>query len=249
MTAKQGCGFSEVIASLESELRSMEMAHKEVTQDNKGCYNLIRAKDRELDAAAVHLEQARAVMVENKASPIRCSTHRASSRFCIFQESSICLSVYAVNLPLLSRCQSTNVGYAGSAALHCIAGSAEQHPGPDKALLVFQLYPIVRHDVDIVNKHTQCTADQELQNSILDLTRRLQEAADNRTTLLTVQRQLNAEVARAQGVAAAAKDEAACKGRELASTQTLLKVNPSTGRVKMSLFCARHYLRCACKRP
>ncbi len=68
----QGCGFSEVIASLESKLRSMKMAHTEMTQDNKACYNLIRAKDRELDAAAVHLEQARAIMVENKASPFRC---------------------------------------------------------------------------------------------------------------------------------------------------------------------------------
>ena len=86
----------------------------------------------------------------------------------------------------------------------------------------------------------QCTAAQELQNSILDSTRRLQDAADNRTTLLTVQRQLKAEVARAQCDAATAKEEAACKGRELASTQTLLKVTPFAKRGKMSLFCARH---------
>ena len=99
MTATQGCGFSEVIASLESELRSMKMAHEEVAQDNKGCYNLIRAKDRELDAAAVHLEQARAVMIENKASPVGCSTHGASSSFRTFQESSISLS--AVVSPVL----------------------------------------------------------------------------------------------------------------------------------------------------
>ena len=73
LTATQGCGFSDMIASLESKLRAMKMAHEEVTQDNKGCYNLIRAKDRELDAAAVHLEQARAVMVENKASPVNAT--------------------------------------------------------------------------------------------------------------------------------------------------------------------------------
>ena len=113
--------------------------------------------------------------------------------------------------------------------------------------LVFQMYPIVRHDVDIATQHTQCTAEQELQNSILDLTRRLQEAADNRTMLLIVQRQLKAEVARAQGVAAAAKEEAACKGRELASAQTLLKVNSSQEEGRCQMFCARHYLRCACR--
>ena len=47
----------------------MKMAHGRVTQDNRGCYNQIRAKDKELDAAAVQLEHARAVLVENKASP------------------------------------------------------------------------------------------------------------------------------------------------------------------------------------
>lgn len=64
----QGSGFSEVIAGLEADLRSMRLAHVEVTQDNRGCYNQIRAKDKELDAAAVQLEHARAVLVENKAS-------------------------------------------------------------------------------------------------------------------------------------------------------------------------------------
>ena len=64
----QGSGFSEVIAGLEAELRSMRLAHGEVTQDNRGCYNQIRAKDKELSAAAVQLEHARAILVENKAS-------------------------------------------------------------------------------------------------------------------------------------------------------------------------------------
>ncbi len=75
---------------------------------------------------------------------------------------------------------------------------------------------------------------QELQNSILDLKRRLQEAADDRTMLLTVQRQLKAEVARAQGDAAATREDAASKGRELASTQTLLKVDVFTRRWNIS---------------
>jgi len=65
---------------------------------------------------------------------------------------------------------------------------------------------------------------QELQNSILDQTRQLQEAADDRATLQNVHRQLRAELARAQDEAAAAKEEAAQKGRELASVTTLLKV-------------------------
>ena len=66
---------------------------------------------------------------------------------------------------------------------------------------------------------------QELQNSILHQTRRLQEAADDRSTQQTVQRQLRAELARAQGDAAAAKEEAAQKGRQLASLATVLKVS------------------------
>ena len=46
----------------------MRLAHGEIAQDNRGCYNQIRAKDKELDVAAVQLEHARAVLVENKAS-------------------------------------------------------------------------------------------------------------------------------------------------------------------------------------
>lgn len=65
---------------------------------------------------------------------------------------------------------------------------------------------------------------QELQNSILDQIRRLQEATDEKATLAAVQRQVRAEVARAQDQAAAAREEAARKGRELASTATALKV-------------------------
>ena len=57
-----------MIAGLEADLRSIRLAHGEIAQDNRGCYNQIRAKDKELDAAAVQLEHARAVLVENKAS-------------------------------------------------------------------------------------------------------------------------------------------------------------------------------------
>ena len=62
----QGSGFSEVIAALESELKSVRASHAALTDDNKGCYTLIRAKDKELDAAAVQVEAANAIAVENK---------------------------------------------------------------------------------------------------------------------------------------------------------------------------------------
>ena len=59
-----------MIAGLEAELKSMKAAHEKLTKDNKGCYNQIRAKDKELSAAEVQLEHARAVLVENKANPL-----------------------------------------------------------------------------------------------------------------------------------------------------------------------------------
>ena len=102
LTATQGCGFSDMIASLESQLRSMKMAHQEMTHDSKGCYNLIRAKDRELDAAAVHLEQARAVMVENKASPVNGSMHRVlHPEFAPFRRAACVFNVCGVDVPVL----------------------------------------------------------------------------------------------------------------------------------------------------
>ncbi|CAL5219051.1 g811 [Coccomyxa viridis] len=127
----KGSGFSEVVAGLEAELKSMKADHEKLAKDNKGCCNQIRAKDKQLSAAGVQLEHARAILVENK----------------------------------------------------------------------------------------------ELQNSILDQTRRLQEAADDKATQQIVQRQLRAELARAQDVTAAAEEEAAQKGRELACMATALKVS------------------------
>lgn len=71
---------------------------------------------------------------------------------------------------------------------------------------------------------TFLSTTQELQNSILDLSRRLQEAADERATMTAVARQREAEVARAQAEAAAAAEEAAEKARQLAAATTQLKV-------------------------
>lgn len=70
-TAPQGSGFSEVIVGLEAELKSMKITHGELTKDNKACYSEIRAKGKDLDAAAVQLERARTIAVENKVRPQR----------------------------------------------------------------------------------------------------------------------------------------------------------------------------------
>ncbi|BDA42075.1 probable microtubule-associated protein [Coccomyxa sp. Obi] len=127
----KGSGFSEVIAALESELKSVRASNAALADDNKGCYSLIRAKDKELDAAAAQVEAAKAIAVENK----------------------------------------------------------------------------------------------ELQNSILDLSRRLKEAADERATMTAVARQREAEVARCQAEAAAAAEAAAERSRQLAVTTTELKAS------------------------
>lgn len=62
----QGSGFSEVIAGLESELKSVRAANQQLADDNRGCYAQIRAKDKELDLAAAKVEEARRIAMENK---------------------------------------------------------------------------------------------------------------------------------------------------------------------------------------
>lgn len=62
----QGSGFSEAIAALESELRGVRASNAALSDDNRGCYAQIRAKDKELDAAALQVKHAKAVAVENK---------------------------------------------------------------------------------------------------------------------------------------------------------------------------------------
>lgn len=64
----QGSGFSGVIAGLEAELKTTASKKEALTTDNKALAGQIRAKDRELISAGAQLEQARAIMVENKAS-------------------------------------------------------------------------------------------------------------------------------------------------------------------------------------
>lgn len=65
---------------------------------------------------------------------------------------------------------------------------------------------------------------QELGNSLADLRRQLGEAADERATMLAMQRQSAADLARAAADADAARAEADATGRALAKATTQLKV-------------------------
>lgn len=56
-----------MIAGLESELKAVRAANQQLTDDNRGCYSQIRAKDKELDLAAAKVEEARRIAMENKA--------------------------------------------------------------------------------------------------------------------------------------------------------------------------------------
>jgi hypothetical protein len=62
----QGSGFSEVIAGLEAELKSLRAANQQLADDCRACYAQIRAKDKELDLAAARVEEALRVSIENK---------------------------------------------------------------------------------------------------------------------------------------------------------------------------------------
>lgn len=65
--------------------------------------------------------------------------------------------------------------------------------------------------------------NKELQNSILDLKRQLEEAAEDQATLLAVQRQNKADLARAAARVEEAEQVAAMTGRQLAGANTDLK--------------------------
>ena len=65
---------------------------------------------------------------------------------------------------------------------------------------------------------------QELENYLLDLRRQLQEAAEERSTLLTVQRQTRTEMAKLSEAADEATRGKEALARELASCKTQLMV-------------------------
>lgn len=62
----QGPKFSEQVATLESEVRSFRQSNAKLTEDNKAAAAMIRNKDRELDAAALRVEEAERVMIMNR---------------------------------------------------------------------------------------------------------------------------------------------------------------------------------------
>ena len=61
----QGTGFSEAVAGLEAEVRSLRAANTALSEDNRGCYAQIRAKDKDLDVAAIRIKEAACINVEN----------------------------------------------------------------------------------------------------------------------------------------------------------------------------------------
>ena len=61
----QGTGFSEVVAGLESELRGVRAQNHSLSEDSRGCYAQIRAKDRQLAVYELQMAEARRIAVEN----------------------------------------------------------------------------------------------------------------------------------------------------------------------------------------
>ncbi len=53
------------MAALESEVRSLRQSNAKLNEDNKAAATMIRNKDRELDAAALRVEEAERVMIMN----------------------------------------------------------------------------------------------------------------------------------------------------------------------------------------
>ena len=52
--------MAALVASLEAELKLMEASNESLLRDNRGVYNVLRAKDKELDEASVRVEAAAA---------------------------------------------------------------------------------------------------------------------------------------------------------------------------------------------
>ena len=64
--ASQTDKFSAQVAALESEVRSLKADNASLAKDNKAGCSQIRAKDKELDAAAKQVAQAQQTDIQNK---------------------------------------------------------------------------------------------------------------------------------------------------------------------------------------
>ena len=62
----QDTKFSAQVAALESEVRALKAANADLARDNKACYCQLRAKDKQLEAAAREVDHARQTELHNK---------------------------------------------------------------------------------------------------------------------------------------------------------------------------------------
>ena len=62
----QGNGFTEIVATLEAEVKNLKAENARLENDSKAVYNQLRAKDKELDSMADEVERARAIYAENQ---------------------------------------------------------------------------------------------------------------------------------------------------------------------------------------
>lgn len=98
----QGDKFSAQVAALEAEVKSLKAENAGLSKDNKVCYGQIRAKDKELDAAAKEVAQARQAEIQNKVSQhcrlhaIRAATHNTCS-YALFPAFTSSMSVHDHN--------------------------------------------------------------------------------------------------------------------------------------------------------
>ena len=177
----QGTGFSEAIATLEAEVKTLKAENAHLDSDNKGAYNQIRAKDKHLDTMALEVEEARRILIQNGVSPRPCcSPHNTEATS--WQSS-----------PFLAPWR------AGSArGQFWRALPSTTHPLPQ---------PL-----------------QELQNYILQMRSQLQEADQEKATMLMVQRQNKADIAKLTEGLEAAQGKRESLDRELALAHTQLKV-------------------------
>ena len=75
----QGNGLSEVVATLEAEVKTLKAENARLENDSKAVYNQLRAKDKELDSMGEEVERARAIYAENQVQPLcrlPCQAHQ-----------------------------------------------------------------------------------------------------------------------------------------------------------------------------
>ena len=183
----QGKKFSDQVAALEASVKALKASNSQLAEDLKAATNTIRAKDRELDAAFKRVAAAEQTEVRNKvgcqggsmAEEGRCrpgcagEAVRFASALGQSVSSHVCCATLCLHAPLghAAACQHCDL----LAAL-CLSCGAVPAPNSQAAALW--------HCCGLLLPSPSL---QELQNSILDLKRQLEEAAEDQATLLAVQ--------------------------------------------------------------